>query len=443
MAGLNRRTLWIGLFSILFLIMLSTAAFASDFRFGKHFSDHTFIGPFNVSGLTEAEAIAKLTDNFVEMTEKAQVALLYVDTVVHVPVELLELNVRETVKQAQSGIDNPIKADVSVNGLSTLLVQQLPIIHPSTASIEKIAAAIEKEMETGIMPVAVQVIDYLEETELPLSEIYSFNFPVDRVSQQLNNAFDRIDGLEVGPFETISMMEVLDGIELSDDEMSILSSVVYQAVLQTNFTILERHTRSSLTPFVEGGFEAAMNQSLGLDFTFENPNKTSYRFRTDKMSDSIKITINGPAFYYSYVPYISEFTSYKPRSVKQFSAFVNEGHTVVANEGREGAEFVVDRNIILNDEVVRTEHVSKDYYPPVPRIELHPLTNKTASTSLSQELQNQGEDREGANTNQNEMNGKLMENNDSSSNRNMNSPENEIIEGQAIYDKSGLPIKGK
>ena len=65
---------------------------------------------------------------------------------------------------------------------------------------------------------------------------------------------------------------------VSDEELTVLASVLYSTILQTNFVIDERNIGSMLAPLAEPGFEAAINAQLGLDFMFTNPNKTTFHF---------------------------------------------------------------------------------------------------------------------------------------------------------------------
>ena len=184
------------------------------------------------------------------------------------PAEVVTFDVEKTVEQSISGKENPIIATVSVDGLRTILTQQFSAIIFSEDSIQSIATGIERELENGIMPLNVHITDYSDFTEI---EIATSSIAVTEPSSSLMNLINALNGAEIASFATFSLVDFINSNELavvSDDELTVLASVLYATILQTNFVVDERNIGSTLASSAEPGFEAAINEKLGLNSHF-------------------------------------------------------------------------------------------------------------------------------------------------------------------------------
>nr|WP_285853322.1 VanW family protein [Sporosarcina luteola] len=232
--------------------------------------------------------------------------------------------------------------------------------------------------------------------------------------------------------------------------MTLLSSILYSAVLQTNFQVDERNVGTVVSSTIQPGFEAAMNQTLGLDLKFTNSNKTDFTIRAAWSSGTIHVSIEGRPFYYTYEPRVSKLETYKPKTVRQYSTFIDDGQVVVSHEGKEGIEAIVTRTLSVDGKVIDTENISEDFYAPIHRVEIHPLSKDKGSAT---------EDPIEADSTTDEvvappLNNETQTNLDTKTynpgkveSKNTNAVDktntNESTEEEVIYDKSGLPISGK
>jgi len=434
-------------------------AYAFDSFFNnKHFTDHTYVGPFNISNNKTKQAKSKLASDLSELQSKLEVNLIFQDIQFSLPPETITFDIDMTLANANSGEDNPIIATVSPNGLKTVLNQDLPNTQFSEGAIVSIAAGIEKELQTGIMPRNVHITDYLV-NDIPNEIVASSEYRIDAISPSLSKALHALDGIVLQPYGSFSMMEILTRAEvgpLTNEEMTILSSTLYTAVLQTNFQIDERNISAALTSNIQPGFEAAMNQILGLDFKFTNPNKTEFTIEAAWSNGAIRLSIEGKPFYYTYEPRTTTIDTYKPRIVRQYSAFVNDGQVIVSQDGKEGVEAIVKRTLSVDGQVIDTEDISEDFYAPIHRIEIHPLTKQDASTTDNTDSdatdlsQNNGTASE---MGQGNSKSEVIESTDSitsnktngylDSNTKGDTVNEESTKGEIVYDKSGLPISGK
>lgn len=443
---MNKKIVTISISSIFILILMSSAVLASEFRIGEKFTDNTYVGPFNISNNKTKQAKSKLTSDFSELQNKLEVNLIYQDIQFSLPPETITFDIDMTLANANSGEDNPIIATVSREGLKTLLSQELPRILFAENAIDSVAAGIEKELQTGIMPQNVHITDYLA-NEIPNEVVATSEYSIDGISPALSKAIHALDKSAIEPFESFSMMELLTNPEigpLSDEEMTVLSSILYSAVLQTNFQIDERNSSTAVSPNIQPGFEAAMNQTLGLDFKFTNPNKTEFAIQAAWSAGAILLSIEGKPFYYTYEPAIATIETYNPRTVVQYSAFVDDGQVVVSQNGKKGVEATVIRTLSVDGNIVKTEDISKDFYAPIHRIEIHPLSegNTSVTENTNSEEADLPQDGTIQSDTENETSnpGEVETNSSTAVDESGNA---ESTTGEIIYDKSGLPISGK
>ena len=368
---------------ITFTFLSSVVLAYSPFSIGKDFDNHTYVGPFTISHQKVEQAHTKLASDFIELQNKLEVNLIYQDVQFSLPSETVNFNIDMTLANAQSGKDNPIIADVTREGLRTVLNQQLPEIGFSEEGVDSIAAGIEQELQKGFTPTNVYITDYLA-TDIQSEVVASSVIKSDGISPALSKALQAFDDSVIQPFESFSMLEFLTSSEvgpLTDEELTLLSSVFYTAILQTNFVVEERNISAAPASDIQPGFEAAVNQTLGLDLKFTNPNKTEYTFRAAWSAGAIHLSIEGMPLYYTYEPTVMNVETYSPRIVRQYSAFVDEGQALVTEEGKEGVEAIVIRTLSVDGQVVHTEDISADFYAPVNRVETHPLSKEEATVN--------------------------------------------------------------
>lgn len=414
--------------SLLFFGIATVGSAAADtFVFGKRFGEHTYAGPFNLSKQTEQEAEVKLHSELLGMQEKLQTDLVYQDAKFQLPAELVKYNPTATVEQARSESENSLVATVSEDGLRTLLSQELPMLTISDSEIASIASGISEKLETGIMPQSVTLTDYLESSQ-PTVEIATASIAVNGFTRPMLDVLEELDGFDMEPKQPFSLLTFLDEVQpglLEDDEQTILASALYSAALQTNFWVEDRTVRRALVEAVQPGFEAAINPKLGLDYVMTNPNDTSYTVHANWKEGSLNVSIEGLPLRYEYEPYVAETNTFKPKTVVQYSEDLLTGQVVVAEPGKDGFQVIVQRRIYEDGALLTTEQVSEDFYPPVSRVEQHPLrapessgnNNGQTNDSSGNTGTNDSSNSNGSNASQN-TDGTNSNGNNSSSNNN-------------------------
>ena len=367
--------------TLIFYGFSSIGALAISNTSSKNFGDQTYIGPFDVSRQKERAVRERLLADFTALQAEFAVNLTYQDVTIELPQEVVVFDIEKTIQQSSSGKENPIIATVLVEGLETVLRQQFSAINFTDESIQSIATGIEQELGTGIMPLTVHITDYSDFTE---TELAAASMPALEQSTSFKNLIAALNGTEIAPFSTFSLLDFIQTNEtgpVSDDELSILATALYSTILQTNFVVDERNISTTFPSYADLGFEAAINKQLGLNFIFTNPNKTTFTLNMTSVGDALRSSITGMPFLYSYQPYIGNSESYEPKTVQQYSAFVSSGVVQIADEGQNGMEVNVHRTISYEGAVLVDEEISSDFYAPLPKIEIQPIIKETTQSS--------------------------------------------------------------
>ena len=193
----------------------------------KDFGDQTYVGPFDISKQKEQAVKEKLKSDFITLQTDFAVNLTYQDITVALPPEVVTFDVEKTVDQSNSGEENPIVATVSVDGLRTVLTQQFSSIPFTEDSIQSIATGIERELETGIMPLNVHITDYSDFSEI---EIATSSIAVTELSTSFMSLINALNGTEIASFATFSLFDFIKSNNIghvSDEELTVLASVLY------------------------------------------------------------------------------------------------------------------------------------------------------------------------------------------------------------------------
>jgi len=77
---------------------------------------------------------------------------------------------------------------------------------------------------------------------------------------------------------------------------------------------------------------------------------------------------------YSYQTTVSNKEEFLPKTIKQFSSFVEQNSINIKTPGTNGVQVAVVKTILSGDDVLETINISEDFYPPVHKVEIHPLT---------------------------------------------------------------------
>lgn len=339
----------------------------------EEFGDNTYIGTTDVSNMEVAQAkllFASQTDIW-RSTSSLQVG--YQDAEADYPVETIEILVDETLLNAENGVQNGFRFQLSPEATSAFLAEHFPVASFSEADVNSVNAKLEAALSGGQSQTRVVISDDTLAVDREVFASTSFTHDIESadgaiVASALNE-FIIEPGMQ---FSFLDFIAELPLVDITDGELSQIASAVYSSVLQSNLTVDERSIGSAAPVSVPLGQEAAINRQLGIDLVFTNPNASSVALNVSLDKSAIKAELNGLPLVYDYEIQTAAQEKVKPRLVKQYSAFVSSGK-VVKEEGRNGIRINVLRTILMDGAELEVEPISTDFYPPVHIIEVYAL----------------------------------------------------------------------
>ncbi|PSL35150.1 VanW like protein [Planomicrobium soli] len=347
----------------------------------QKFGENTYIGTTEVSDMALADAKLLFTGQTAVWRETAELHVTYQDATGKYPLENAEILLDETVGQAQSGTQNNFVYHLSPETTGMFLAEQFPVAQFTETDIATINTKLEQSLAAGQTQTRVTISDDLLGLEKEI--IADVSFPHNLKSAGIAEVITAMQRVEIpagSQFSFLDFISELNLTDVTDAELTEVASAIYTAVLKTNFSIEERSIGNAPPEMVPIGQEAAINRSLGIDLVFTNPNASSFDLAAAIEGNSLVISLSGYPLVYTYAIQIGSEEKVKPRLIKQYSAFVSSGKKVEA-EGTEGVRIEVLRSILANGQELQVQPISSDFYPPVHRVEVYPLTRtETAAT---------------------------------------------------------------
>ena len=146
-----------------------------------------------------------------------------------------------------------------------------------------------------------------------------------------------LDGMMINPGEEFSFIEAVNEnvSKVNSESLNFVSSLLYDAVLQTEFEILERHQGNEIPTSIELGKEASININFKEDFKFLNNTNYVGKIHASIEGNSMKVEITSNTKEKDvFVQVDKEILT--PRIIYRYSNDLPIGHEQVIQEGSEG-----------------------------------------------------------------------------------------------------------
>jgi hypothetical protein len=183
---------------------------------------------------------------------------------------------------------------------------------------------------------------------------------------------------------TLSLLDFAQNKKIENSSvLSVIATGVYQAILPTNFSVLERNISGALPDYALLGLEAKVNVARGSDFVIANPNKSAYKLGLKLENKNLIVTLKGEKLLYQYEISKKDEQALKPKTIVQYSPLVLSGNIQVQAEGADGKIIKIYRDVYQNNQLIKNELMSEDYYPPVYRVEIHGLEGTEQNTATT------------------------------------------------------------
>ena len=169
----------------------------------------------------------------------------------------------------------------------------------------------------------------------------------------------------IEPQTAFSMIEKLgDTMNLANREaINFVASNLYNAALNINAEILERHSQNEIPSYLKPGLEAKVDVLANEDLKFSNSSSNPVVFKLVMEEGNLKTEVYTPAKETEVDVTVSQDEEIQPRTITRYSAELAIGQTEKVQEGAKGLRVSVYRTAFDEQKLV-----SRDYYPPVDRI---------------------------------------------------------------------------
>lgn len=363
--------------AFLFFGVANAGALAVDKWFFpvEKFGDNTYIGATDVSNMEVPEAKKLFAGRVESWKQSAELLVTYQDATAAYPLDNAEILLDETVRNAQSGSQNRFVFQLSDATTQTFLSEHFPSAVFSNEQIQSVTTKLEEGLQNGQAQTRVVISD--DQLGIEKDTVSSVALKHSLQSPGALEVLEALNGYKIGANSQFSLINFLNEMEMqqvTDAELTEIASAIYGVVLQTNFTIDERSIGTKAPANIPLGQEAAINRKLNVDLVFSNPNNSSFILNIGTSGSTLNASLFGLPLVYTYSVQTSGQETVKPRLVKQYSAFVSNGSSV-KEEGEDGVRLSVSRAIYSQGEELELEPISTDFYPPVHRIEVYPLTS--------------------------------------------------------------------
>lgn len=388
----------------LFVVLLFSTAFIFSFSHygakayekitntdGK-FSEGTTIGALNISGKTEDEAKSLLAAKYVDWVKDTSIKLQYGEKSASFDINQFHLDAIQTVESIKDGQNNP--AIISVDSLQ--VKEQLDVLFPNIKTNDIDFKKLTRGLNTtaGLFQSGSQTLDlynnFLIAGKIKKDAVLnSAVIEIEKMPFGLESVIKKNSDIEISEGATFSLLEFAKKQKIDDsDILDLLATGIYQAILPSNFSIVERNISGSLPNYSNLGYEAKVNSSKKADLVIANPNKAKYNLKLHLEENQLKVTLKGQQLVYNYKISLKNKQKLEPKTIIQYSPLLLPGKTKLQTKGQDGQIVKVYRDVYQGDEFIKSELISEDYYPPSYRVEIHGLAGSVQASTQTTDTSN-------------------------------------------------------
>ncbi len=347
------------------------------------FSKGTTIGALDVSGKTEGEAKSLLEKEYVNWLKDSSIQLQYGEKTTALDLNQFHLDSQQTISSIKDGQKN--SAFITIEQLQ--VEEQVEILFPEIKSsdldINKLMNHLNETaslFDAGSHSFNLHD-DYLLANKIKTDEIINTAvITLKDVPDNLQTIIEKNPSIDIAPDSTFSLLEFAKEHKINDaDSLNIIATGIYQAILPSNFSIVEKNISNSLPEYAALGYEAMVSQSKNVDFVITNSNKSKYILVLQQENNQLSVTLKGQKFLYVYKITSKDEQMMKPKTIIQYSPQLLPGKTKVQTIGVDGLSVKIFRDVFQGEKFIKSELISEDYYPPVFQVELHGLTGSQQS----------------------------------------------------------------
>jgi VanW like protein len=351
----------------------------------KTYGPNTSIASVNVSGKSEAEARELLLQKIEEWKLEGRVSIRHVDKEIHVKTASFTFDIEKTLNSATNN-GNELIVTIPEEELKAILTNNIPSINLARYDIGKVKNKLEHSASSLNPEIALQLEDFISDSQ-EVTVVSQVQKDMVKTTSGVRSFIETFPSIKIEGSSQFSLMHFLknEGFTIEQGQnLSVISSIIYELLLPTNFSIAERNTSLSLPSYAKLGYEAHFDTEKNMDFVFANPNQVSYEIQFELEDNIINTKLIGIPFPHQYNVMVEGKETFLPRTIKQFSPFISKGDMTVKEQGEEGSLIKVYRQTLdPRGQLLEETLLAEDFYPPVHRIELHPIEEATVTNEIS------------------------------------------------------------
>lgn len=344
------------------------------------FSEKTFIGTMDVSGKSQEEAKSALEAKRSEWVSNAEIILSYKGQTFSIAAAEYDFLIDETIASAVNGAENKVHVKMKKDVIDEL--PQIPTSLISNLDNESLKKELLLAAQNFVQTTEISLENYLPKEEVKI--ISKVAIKLSEENQEIQEFTKLYPSIKIAPESQFSFAAFVKENEMnniSSYTYSQIATAIYQALMPTNFLIAERHIGSQLPDNIQAGFEAKVNFDKKMDLLFYNPNNSSYSMAFNLKASELEVSIIGIPLLYNYSISTADKQEFEPRTIKQYSPLLEQGQKSVEVEGSAGILVKVFRETYnQKGELLKSELLSEDFYPPVHRVEIVALTPAAQAT---------------------------------------------------------------
>lgn len=366
----------------MFFPQLATYAYDVVFQSENAFSQNTSIGTVSVQGLTQEKAETKVSDAVNKWKMSQAYTLTFADQSVQIPLDNFFFVVPESVSNAKTGGKNTLYVNMDDKYLTNALIKLVGTDFLKNINQQAVKAELEKQAGLFASTQTISISDFLRGEAAKRKVVSSAKISVNETNL-LQIWVDQHPKLTIPAHANFSFVKDTVGEKMvfSNDFLSNVASVLYEASLATNLEIIERSTSTELPDGFTPGYEAKVNLD-DLDLSIYNPNDydMTVQFRVENGSTLIA-EMNGFATGKSYKVVERNRMTYPYKQIIQYST----DSTSKQQQGKKGYSVQIYRNIYDSSGIkIHSTLMAKDFYLPVNEVVVKaPVSDTTVPGTIT------------------------------------------------------------
>lgn len=366
-------------FAIISILLLQVVTMPTVVDAASKMPKGTTIANVAVSGQTDEEIKATL-ETEIALWQSGEDFILRSDFEnFRVPKTVIEFNLDETIKVLHSktkrqlstfflkpkNVSVPLvamvnKADETYQTLSA--IDYIELDDSLTHLVDISTTLGSGEAPLAYVPGKEMQLEMVAEVELPIEELS------DAVLKQLIGELDDFTIEPKSPFIFSEIIQIHDNLKKSPEELSFIASALYTAFLQTDFTIVERHSQLTVPAYTKSGTDAFVNFKLEKDLILLNESEFSYKLSMEQKKDKLYTKLETFPDDFTYKFKRENKKKIKPRTLYRYDLTLRSGQQKEVEKGKNGEAIELHRETYDAGDLVTSEILSIDVYLPQSKI---------------------------------------------------------------------------